>query len=131
MTRIFKSLNKKYQVPFLTHYCSVLKYEFCMRYSLSIGFAIVPEGRESCALWAWLDCRSRFCRESVSEVPSSRWSKFVLSSNEMSELQKLSPECAGYASEKERNLFNKIFKRFLKIWDSGYLVKKLKDLMTF
>jgi hypothetical protein len=34
----------------------------------------------------------------VSDPPSSSCSKLVLSSSEISELQKLSPECVGYVS---------------------------------
>lgn len=92
-----------YRLEYFCIYCSVLKYEFCIRYNLSIGLAIVPGGgRFSCAAWGWPPCKSRFCNDSVSDVPSSRWSKFVLSSKEISLLQKLSPECAGYASEKQK-----------------------------
>lgn len=66
-----------------------------MRYSLSIGFAIDPEGIPSCDR-EWVDWISMLpCKDMVSDVASSKWSKFVLSSREMSELQKLSPECAG------------------------------------
>lgn len=43
-------------------------------------------------------CISRFCSDSVSDPPSSSCSKLVLSSSEISELQKLSPECVGYVS---------------------------------
>lgn len=69
-----------------------------------MGLAIpADEMPLSCALEC-VDCSSRFCKDSVSEVASSKWSKFVLSSNEMSELQKLSPECAGYASGNLRDI---------------------------
>lgn len=85
----------------LSFHCSVLKYEFCIRYNLSMGLTCTMLGRRpsdgggGCAA-----CISRFWRESVSDPPSSSCSKLVLSSNEISELQKLSPECVGYVSEK-------------------------------
>lgn len=44
------------------------------------------------SLWWDCDCKSKFWMDIVSEVASSRWSKFVLSSSEISELQNDSPE---------------------------------------
>lgn len=83
----------------------MLKYEFCMRYSLSMGFTCTPLG---VCPWGWpcgWPCEgwgggcegaiSRLCSDKVSEPASSSGSKFALSSKEMSELQKLSPEWPG------------------------------------
>lgn len=80
-------------------HCSVLKYEFCIRYSLSMGLTCTMLGRRLSDCGGWCGaCMSRFWSDSVSDPPSSSCSKLVLSSNEISELQKLSPECVGYVS---------------------------------
>lgn len=67
-----------YQRPL---YCSELKYEFCIKYSLSIGFMLLaldvdgvnaPPVFSNKVLCKCAACKSKFCSDSVSDVASSR-----------------------------------------------------------
>ena len=108
-------------------HCSIevpLKYEFCIRYSLSMWVMLVPGIRPLMLLLLWLTklalvwllfvllllllllfrlvCRSKFCSDMVSDVASSRLSK--LSSNEMSLLHMLASEFSGKSERKKKTI---------------------------
>jgi hypothetical protein len=99
MTLLSKTRNSSSCLLFVLVHCSVLKYEFCIRYNLSMGLTCTMLGRRLSDCGGGCGgCISRFWSDSVSDPPSSSCSKLVLSSSEISELQKLSPECVGYVS---------------------------------
>lgn len=126
--------DKKKFILFLSSliHCSVLKYEFCIRYSLSMGLTWTMFGRRlsdgggGCGA-----CISRFWSDSVSDPPSSNCSKLVLSSSEISELQKLSPECVGYVSA-NRSIISWLVLLFIEVilFGSMYFVSSIICWLT-